>query len=80
MGEIEIIVNQIYCDRQKHNGVLNCGYFDAGGRWYPNEREICECCSRVRSPSRAYPYSLLRHIKTKRHIRELVLRRLHDVQ
>jgi len=80
MGEIEVIVEQIYRDRQGKNGVKSLGYFDAGGRWYPNEREICECCSRVRSPSRAYPYSLLRHIKTKRHIRELVLRRLHDIQ
>ena len=42
------------------------GHFDNGGRWYPDA--LCDCCQSVRSPSRAYPYSLLVHQRTVKHV------------
>jgi hypothetical protein len=48
------------------------GTFDKGGRWYPSETERCDCCDRVRSPSRAYPYSYLLHCRTRTHITTLL--------
>ena len=43
------------------------GHFDRGGRWYPSEEERCACCEGIRSPSRAFPYSLLKHCSRKKH-------------
>ena len=42
------------------------GNFDKAGRWYPDE--YFPCCRNVRSPSRAWPYSELRHARTARHV------------
>ncbi len=56
-------------DRETHPD----GYFDRGGRWYPNESEECECCKNIRTPSRAYPYSLMTHCRSKKHINNLLL-------
>lgn len=47
------------------------GRFDNGGRWYPSDREKQECCKRMRSPSRRWPYSLLHHCRTLRHVAKL---------
>lgn len=47
------------------------GEFDHAGRWYPVEEERRPCCGRVRSPSRAYPYSLLLHCRTIGHVAAL---------
>jgi len=47
------------------------GKFDSAGRWYPAEEEERDCCAHIRRPSRAYPYSLLVHCRTKKHIRQL---------
>lgn len=47
------------------------GKFDNGGRWYPDEEEIHECCSYVRSPSRSYPLSLNQHCRTLNHVAQL---------
>ena len=48
------------------------GYFDGGGRWYPNEqREACSCCSHIRTPSRAWPYSLNKHCRSVQHVSSL---------
>ena len=41
------------------------GTFDKGGRWYPDMK--LECCN-VRSPSRAYPYSLMLHCRSWEHV------------
>lgn len=54
------------------------GKFDKGKRWYPSEEEECSCCSRIRSPSRAWPYSLLKHCRTKTHILKLVEKHSED--
>lgn len=44
------------------------GYFDDGGRWWPSENEKQECCEGIRTPSRAYPYSLIVHCRSLRHV------------
>ena len=47
------------------------GAFDKAGRWYPNKGEVRPCCQSIREPSRRYPYSLLRHCRSIRHIARL---------
>ena len=47
------------------------GKFDKGGRWYPSEAETCDCCSSVRSPSRAHPFSYMVHCRTMKHVANL---------
>lgn len=48
------------------------GRFDRAGRWYPAESEWRACCARIRPPSRRWPYSLLLHCRTRRHVWHLV--------
>jgi hypothetical protein len=47
------------------------GTFDKAGRFWPSEEEIRPCCATIRTPSRAYPYSLMTHARTLRHCRNL---------
>lgn len=47
------------------------GKFDNAGRWYPSEAETCNCCSSVRSPSRAHPFSYMVHCRTLKHVANL---------
>lgn len=49
-------------DRKSHPE----GKFDNAGRWYPSE--YCPCCNNIRSPSRAYPYTLLTHCRSAAHL------------
>lgn len=42
------------------------GYFDSAGRWYPEDR--LSCCNYIREPSRKWPYSLLVHCRTAKHV------------
>jgi hypothetical protein len=44
------------------------GTFDRQGRWYPDDSERCACCAGIRSPSAAYPFSLLLHCRSAEHI------------
>jgi len=44
------------------------GSFDKAGRWYPDNYQ--DCCSAIRSPSRAHPYSLMTHCRTAAHVAE----------
>jgi hypothetical protein len=44
------------------------GTFDKGGRFYLAESEKCDCCRGIRSPSRAYPYSEMKHARTLKHV------------
>jgi hypothetical protein len=46
------------------------GRTDRGGRWYPSDEERQACCT-VRSPSRKWPWSLMLHCRTLRHIARL---------
>ena len=47
------------------------GKFDNASRWYPSEKETCDCCSSVRSPSRAHPFSYMVHCRTIKHVASL---------
>lgn len=42
-----------------------------GGRWYPGEFEKSDCCAGIRGPSRQYPWSLMHHCRTAKHISNL---------
>jgi len=47
------------------------GKFDNAGRWYPSENFTASCCSHLRGPSRAHPYSYMTHCRTKKHLQTL---------
>ena len=47
------------------------GKFDNGGRWYPSAAERKGCCYGLREPSRNWPYSLMVHCRTLRHVSRL---------
>lgn len=64
-------INELYKLRQSRKLHPN-GYFDKGGRWYPHDDERRPCCDSIRHPSRRFPYSLLTHCRTKRHITMLL--------
>jgi hypothetical protein len=55
------------------------GKYDKGGRWYPEDEEREECCEYVRSPSRSFPYSLLKHCRSQKHVKN-VLRSVYGVE
>ena len=44
------------------------GTFDSGGRFYLAESEKQGCCRGIRSPSRSYPYSQMKHARTLKHV------------
>lgn len=47
------------------------GSFDEKSRWYPSDTEWQACCSLIRPPSAAWPYSLLVHCRTAEHVANL---------
>ncbi len=47
------------------------GKFDKGGRWYPSETEWQTCCGLIRTPSRMWPYSLMKHCRSVEHVANL---------
>lgn len=63
-------------DRRKHPS----GRFDGGGRWYPDENEARQCCATIRAPSRRWPYSLMLHCRTARHVAALYGVEVSDVR
>jgi hypothetical protein len=46
-----------------------------GGKWLPVEDEHCTCCDSIRTPSHAYPWSLLKHCQTKVHIKQYLFKK-----
>ena len=64
------IINRIFDARQTRRQ-HPAGETD-NSRWYPSDMERCVCCGAVRSPSRAYPWSLMLHCRTRVHIAALV--------
>jgi hypothetical protein len=66
-----LAIIQMYESRQSRETHPD-GSFDSAGRWYPSDDEECPCCMDIRSPSRAYPFSLMRHCRTRKHIRNLL--------
>jgi len=47
------------------------GTFDKAQRWYPSEEEHQPCCAVIRSPSRAWPYTLNKHCRSIEHVAHL---------
>jgi|688.fasta_scaffold738627_2 hypothetical protein len=47
------------------------GQWDGGGRFYPAPNEWRDCCDGIRTPSRAYPYSLWAHVHSATHVAAL---------
>ena len=47
------------------------GTFDEGGRFYPSEKEVRDGCGNIRTPSRAFPFSLMKHCRTAKHVAKL---------
>lgn len=47
------------------------GRFDNAQRFFPDQGEHRPCCTCVRSPSRAYPYSLMTHCRSAEHVANL---------
>lgn len=70
-------INTIYESRKTRNSHPD-GTFDNGGRWYPSESEHCPCCESIRGPSRNWPYSLMVHCRSKKHIKNLVAKQMSD--
>lgn len=61
---------QMYVKRQNRT-THPAGKFDKAGRWYPAGDEVCSCCTGIRNPSRAWPFSLMTHCRTAEHIANL---------
>lgn len=53
--------------RQEHPD----GKFDSAGRWNPSREERCKCCANIRTPSRRWPYSRMKHCRSLRHVANL---------
>jgi len=64
-------VDRIYAARKSRASHPE-GTFDRHGRWYPSESEECSCCRKIRVPSRRWPYSLLHHCRTRKHVEKVV--------
>lgn len=47
------------------------GTFEKHGVWYPSDTERQPCCEGLRNPTRKYPYSLIVHCRTAKHIAHL---------
>lgn len=54
--------------KRKEREVHPDGEFDNAGRCYPSEDEELTCCNNIRTPSRSWPYSLLRHCRSLEHV------------
>lgn len=65
----EIVALTLYEKRQARLAHPS-GRADKQGRWWPSDTEQQICCS-VRSPSRSYPWSLMLHCRTLRHVARL---------
>ena len=47
------------------------GTFEKHGVWYPSDAERQPCCEGLREPTRKYPYSLITHCRTVKHVAHL---------
>jgi len=65
-----VAARQTYRERQARAAHPD-GKFDRAGRWHPSAAEWRDCCSSVRSPTRAWPYSLMKHCRSAEHVAEL---------
>lgn len=47
------------------------GHFDSASRWYPDQSFIVSGSFAVRSPSRSWPYSYLKHFYSRKYAKML---------
>jgi hypothetical protein len=76
-NQIKSLVKGIY-EARRDRQVNPEGHFDGAGRWYPSDSENAagNLTSRLRSPSRAWPYSYMTGARTRKHVAVLVARAL----
>lgn len=78
LADLELTGNAVLAARQwlaRNKGPSRpAGRSDGASRFYPSDDERRECCDDIRSPSRAYPYSLWSHVHSAVHVAAL-----HDV-
>ena len=70
-SQIKSIVDAIYTARKTRRTHPE-GRTDNAGRWYPGDREDAGVSSRIRSPSRAWPWSYMLACRTRKHVAQLV--------
>lgn len=51
------------------SGEKPAGEYDNASRWYPDVK--CDCCSYIRTPSRRWPFSFLKHTLSLQHKEQL---------
>lgn len=69
---IETIISQVF-EQAKTRMIHPYGKFDHAKRWEPKGLLAAHCESGyIRSPSRAYPFSLMVHCRTKKFITKLL--------
>lgn len=56
---------------RKNRNSHPAGSFDRAKRWEPDAEEWCSCCASIRSPSKAFPYSLMTHCRSLEHVANL---------
>lgn len=61
---------KIWVDRQTRKAHPD-GTFDSAKRWEPSPAEHCICCSSIRTPTRAWPFSLNKHCRGIEHVANL---------
>lgn len=62
-----VLAAQEWLDR-KHRRTQPSGDWDSAGRYEPDDTEWESCCAAIRTPSRAWPYSLWKHVHTASHV------------
>jgi len=70
MDDRKMAAARTYLDRQSRL-THPAGKTDSGGRWFPSDSESQACCSHVRPPSRAWPWSYMTHCRTIAHVAHL---------
>jgi len=66
-------MNVINLANERRTGIVKpLGRYDDHGRWYPSPFERCECCDRIKQPSKNRPLSILKHCRTRKHIEYLM--------
>ena len=59
-----------YLARQKRESHPE-GSFDNAQRFRPSQQERQDCCNDIRPPSRAYPFSYMKHCRSAEHVANL---------
>lgn len=67
----KLIIKEIY-ELAKNRAIHPAGKFDNAGRWHPADLLENSVSSDIRQPSRAWPYSLMVHCRTRKFIKNFV--------